>query len=77
MSVLILPKSTITKVIKREVVTEIPNLPCSCTSQWHKKLDFTNKIFFISMNLQNNQGKTLFPIYDFHIKKLFVSIYVN
>ena len=27
----------------REVVTEIPNLPCSYTSEQCKKLDFTNK----------------------------------
>ena len=39
-------KSTKTKAIIGEVLTEIPNLPCSYTSQYKEKWHFRNKTFF-------------------------------
>lgn len=35
-----------TKAIIGEVLTEIPNLPCSYTSQYKEKWHFRNKTFF-------------------------------
>ena len=37
---------SITKAIIGEVLTEIPNLPCSYTSQYKEKWHFRNKTFF-------------------------------
>ena len=39
-------KPSFTKAIKGEVLTEIPNLPCSYTSQFKEIWHFRNKTFF-------------------------------
>ena len=43
---LLLLLDSISKAIIREVLTEIPNLPCSYTSQYKEKWHFRNKTFF-------------------------------
>ena len=42
----LIPKMANIKAIIGEVLTEIPDLPCSYTSQYKEKWHFRNKTFF-------------------------------
>ena len=68
-----------TNIKAKKVGTIFPNFSFlyRCTHSTLKKMHFINQTFFISKNLQNHQGKTLFPIPDLIFKKLFESIYIN